>query len=55
LLKKYKVYEEMPEDEKIAKMLIEEDIQSGHNCTKYFFELQAVKRSQVACDYPGQE
>jgi hypothetical protein len=50
-----KVYEEMPEDEKIAKMLIEDYIQSGHNCTKYCFELQAVKRSQVACDYPGQE
>ncbi len=33
----------MPEDKKIAKILIEENNWIGHNCTKNFFEHQAVK------------
>jgi hypothetical protein len=43
LFKKYTPYEEMPEDKKIAKMLIEEYIWSEHNFIKYYFELQAVE------------
>ncbi len=42
-----------PEDKKIANMLIEEHI--GTQLYKYIFDLQAIKRSYVFCDLPGQE
>ncbi len=54
-LQKYTLDKETPEDKKIAKMLIEEYIQSGHNFYQYLFELQAVKKSEVRYDLAGQD
>jgi hypothetical protein len=48
--RKVDLMKKLPKIKNIAKILIEE-----HNCKRYFFELQAVKRSYVSCDLPGQE
>jgi hypothetical protein len=45
----------MPEDKKIAKRLFEECKQWRYNFTNYYFELQAVERSEVTCDIASQE
>jgi hypothetical protein len=45
----------MPKDEKIAEMLIEENIWLGHNCTTKIFCIRLSKIPGHMCDLPGQE